>query len=244
MAAIIEYKNVSKLYGSKKAVDDISLQIEEGEFLTVIGSSGCGKTTLMKMINGLVEPDTGEVLVYGENIKGKDMISLRKTMGYAIQGNVLFPHLSVEENIAYVPHLLKLEEDKIAQIVEDKMKLVNLSTELKKRYPNELSGGQQQRVGIARAYASSPKILLMDEPFGAVDAITRYQLQREIKQIYEKTKTTIVFITHDISEALKLGTKVMIMDEGKIQQYASPEEIMKSPANDYVVKLMELAQIK
>lgn len=244
MAAIIEYKNVSKLYGSKKAVDDISLQIEEGEFLTIIGSSGCGKTTLMKMINGLVEPDTGEVLVYGENIKGKDMISLRKTMGYAIQGNVLFPHLSVEENIAYVPHLLKLEEDKIAQIVEDKMKLVNLSTELKKRYPNELSGGQQQRVGIARAYASSPKILLMDEPFGAVDAITRYQLQREIKQIYEKTKTTIVFITHDISEALKLGTKVMIMDEGKIQQYASPEEIMKSPANDYVVKLMELAQIK
>lgn len=243
MAIMIEYRNVSKSYDGKMAVDDISLQIEEGDFLAVIGSSGCGKTTLMKMINGLVEVDSGEVFVNGENIKNKDLIALRRTIGYAIQGNVLFPHLNVSENIAYVPTLLKKEESEIQKIVEDKMKLVNLSSDLKNRYPSELSGGQQQRVGIARAYASSPKILLMDEPFGAVDAITRYELQRELKQIHEMTKTTIVFITHDISEALKLGTKILVMDAGKIQQLGTPQEILSSPANDFVKRLIELAQI-
>lgn len=243
MATMIEYKNVSKSYDGKLAVDKISLQIEEGDFLAVIGSSGCGKTTLMKMINGLVEMDSGEVFVNGENIKNKDLIELRRTIGYAIQGNVLFPHLNVSENIAYVPRLLKMEESKVQEIVEDKMKLVNLSSELKNRYPSELSGGQQQRVGIARAYASSPKILLMDEPFGAVDAITRYELQRELKQIHEKLRTTIVFITHDINEALKLGTKVLVMDAGKIQQLGTPDEILKTPANDFVKRMIELAQI-
>lgn len=243
MATMIEYKNVSKSYDGKLAVDKISLQIEEGDFLAVIGSSGCGKTTLMKMINGLVEMDSGEVFVNGENIKNKDLIELRRTIGYAIQGNVLFPHLNVSENIAYVPRLLKMDEAKVQEIVEDKMKLVNLSSELKNRYPSELSGGQQQRVGIARAYASSPKILLMDEPFGAVDAITRYELQRELKQIHEKLRTTIVFITHDINEALKLGTKVLVMDAGKIQQLGTPDEILKTPANDFVKRMIELAQI-
>lgn len=239
MKAAVEFQNISKIYGDQKVIDSLNLSIAEGEFVTFIGSSGCGKTTLLKMINGLITQSSGDVLVHGENIKDADMIRLRRNIGYAIQGSVLFPHLTVEQNIAYVPNLLnKREKRKTRQAVRKWMEIVGLEEELLPRYPFELSGGQQQRVGIARALAASPDILLMDEPFGAVDEITRKQLQDELKKIHEKTKITILFVTHDIAEALKLGTKVLVMDRGIIQQYDTPEHIRQQPATEFVRRLV------
>ncbi|WAW14710.1 ABC transporter ATP-binding protein [Peptostreptococcus equinus] len=240
MPEVIKYENVSKIYKDKKAVDNINLSIRKGEFLTIIGGSGSGKTTLMKMINGLVTPDEGRVLVHGQDIKDTDVIELRKKIGYAIQGNVLFPHMTVEENISYVPKLLKMSKEEINDIVNKNLEMVDLPLDIRKRYPSELSGGQVQRVGIARSYASSPDILLMDEPFGAVDAITRYQLQREMKKIHKQTGITIVLITHDILEALKLGTKVLVMDNGIAQQFGTPEDIKERPATPFVKDLVEM----
>lgn len=240
MTEIIKYENVSKIYKDKKAVDNINISINEGEFITIIGGSGSGKTTLMKMINGLVIPDQGRVLVHGIDIKDSNVIELRKKIGYAIQGNILFPHMTVEENIAYVPKLLKMSKEEINSIVEKNLDMVDLPLELRNRYTSELSGGQVQRVGIARSYASSPDILLMDEPFGAVDAITRYQLQREMKKIHRQTGITIILITHDILEALKLGTRVLVMDQGKVHQFASPDEIKNKPATPFVKDLVEM----
>lgn len=239
MKAAVEFQNISKIYGDQKVIDSLNLSIAEGEFVTFIGSSGCGKTTLLKMINGLIAQSSGDVLVHGENIKDADMIRLRRNIGYAIQGSVLFPHLTVEQNIAYVPNLLnKREKRKTRQAVRKWMEIVGLEEELLPRYPFELSGGQQQRVGIARALAASPDILLMDEPFGAVDEITRKQLQDELKKIHEKTKITILFVTHDIAEALKLGTKVLVMDRGIVQQYDTPEHIQQQPATEFVRRLV------
>ena len=206
MQTMIEFRHVRKAYGEKVILEDFSLSVEKGEFVTIIGSSGCGKTTALKMVNGLLEPDSGKVLIEGENIREKDQTILRRNIGYAIQGSVLFPHMTVEQNIAYVPNLLnKRDKKKTRDAVSRWMYIVGLDEELRERYPAELSGGQQQRVGIARALAASPEILLMDEPFGAVDEITRVQLHTELKQIYEKTGITVLFVTHDISEALKLG---------------------------------------
>ncbi len=239
MAAAIEFKNVKKAYGENVVLEGFCLSVTEGEFVTIIGSSGCGKTTVLKMVNGLVEPTSGDVLIDGENIRGKDMTKLRRNIGYAIQGSILFPHMTVGQNIAYVPSLLhRKHKEKIKAAVAEWMEIVGLDGEMRKRYPSELSGGQQQRVGIARALAASPKILLMDEPFGAVDEITRGQLQNELRQIYEKTGITILFVTHDISEALKLGTKVLAMDGGTIQQYAEPDEFLHNPATPFVRQLV------
>lgn len=240
METAIEFRHVRKAYGDNVIIPDLSLKIEKGEFVTIIGSSGCGKTTTLKMINGLYEPTSGDVLVNGENIREKDMIQLRRSIGYAIQGSVLFPNMTVEENISYVPSLWNKKDKKRTEAAVDKwMKITGLDPDLKDRYPSELSGGQQQRVGIARALAASPDILLMDEPFGAVDAITRGQLQEEIRGIHQKTGITILFVTHDIEEALKISTKVLVMDKGEIQQYASPQELLRHPATDYVKKLVE-----
>ncbi|WP_417081868.1 ABC transporter ATP-binding protein [Mobilibacterium timonense] len=240
METAIEFRHVNKTYGDNVIIPDLSLKIEKGEFVTIIGSSGCGKTTTLKMINGLYEPTSGDVLVNGENIREKDMIQLRRSIGYAIQGSVLFPNMTVEENISYVPSLWNKKDKRRTEAAVDKwMEITGLDPELKDRYPSELSGGQQQRVGIARALAASPDILLMDEPFGAVDAITRGQLQKEIKDIHHKTGITILFVTHDIEEALKISTKVLVMDKGEIQQYASPQELLRHPATDYVKKLVE-----
>lgn len=239
MAAAIEFKNVKKAYGENVVLEGFCLSVTEGEFVTIIGSSGCGKTTVLKMVNGLVEPTSGDVLIDGENIRGKDMTKLRRNIGYAIQGSILFPHMTVGQNIAYVPSLLhRKHKEKIKAAVAEWMEIVGLDGEMRKRYPSELSGGQQQRAGIARALAASPKILLMDEPFGAVDEITRGQLQNELRQIYEKTGITILFVTHDISEALKLGTKVLAMDGGTIQQYAEPDEFLHNPATPFVRQLV------
>ena len=177
METMIEFRHVKKSYGDKPVLKDFNLTVEKGEFVTIIGSSGCGKTTALKMVNGLLEPDGGDIFVYGENIRGKDQTQLRRNIGYAIQGSVLFPHMTVEQNISYVPNLLnKKDRKKTRDAVSKWMKIVGLDDELRSRFPSELSGGQQQRVGIARALAASPEILLMDEPFGAVDEITRGQL--------------------------------------------------------------------
>ena len=240
MNIAIEFKNIKKAYGNKVILDGFHLSVAQGEFVTIIGSSGCGKTTALKMINGLIEPTSGDIFVDGENIREKNMTEFRRNIGYAIQGSVLFPHMTVEQNVSYVPNLLnKKDKEKTKLAVSKWMKLVGLDDELKDRYPSELSGGQQQRVGIARALAASPNILLMDEPFVAVDEITRGQLQNELKQIHEKTGITIMFVTHDISEALKLGTKVLVMDQGQIQQYAKAEELLRNPNTDFVKLLVE-----
>lgn len=240
----IEYKNISMAYGEKTIIEGFDLQIEQGEFVTIIGSSGCGKTTILKMVNGLIRPTAGEVYVNGTAVGDTDLTELRRNTGYAIQGSVLFPHMTVEQNISYVPNLLnKSDKVRTRRAVDKWMKLVGLDASLKQRYPAELSGGQQQRVGIARALAASPEILLMDEPFGAVDEITRAQLQTELKQIHEKTDITILFVTHDIGEALRLGTKVLVMDEGRIQQYDTPEVLLQHPATPFVERLIHRTQI-
>lgn len=240
MSTEIEFKHIRKSYGDKVIMEDFNLQVEKGEFITIIGSSGCGKTTALKMVNGLIHPDGGDILIEGENIREKDQTQLRRNIGYAIQGSVLFPHMTVEENISYVPNLLnRRNRAKTKSAVEKWMKIVGLDEEMKERYPAELSGGQQQRVGIARALAASPEILLMDEPFGAVDEITRGQLQEELLRIYHQTQITVLFVTHDIGEVLKLGTKVLVMDHGEIQQYAAPAELLRHPATPFVERLVE-----
>lgn len=240
MSTAIQFEDITKEYEGKMVIEKLNLSIKQGEFVTIIGSSGCGKTTTLKMVNGLIKPEKGTIRIHGEDIKTKDITALRRTIGYAIQGSVLFPHMDVEQNIAYVPNLLnKKDKEKTKAAVSKWMKIVGLPNEMRQRYPAELSGGQQQRVGIARALAASPDILLMDEPFGAVDEITREQLQKEIKRIHEQTKITILFVTHDISEALKLGTKVLVMDHGKIEQYAAPQELLSNPATEFVKKLVD-----
>lgn len=236
----IEFKDIKKVYGEKVVMEHFSLQVRKGEFVTIIGSSGCGKTTALKMVNGLIRPDAGDILIHGENIRDKDQTRLRRGIGYAIQGSVLFPHMTVEQNISYVPSLLNgRDRARTKAAVSKWMKIVGLDEELKERYPAELSGGQQQRVGIARALAASPEILLMDEPFVAVDEITRGQLQEELLRIYRETGITVLFVTHDIGEALKLGTKVLVLDQGEIQQYAPPAELLSRPATPFVERLVE-----
>ena len=242
MTKLIEYKNICKSYSGTPVLQGFNLEINEGDFLCVVGTSGSGKTTMMKMINGLLTPDEGELLISGKNIKDEDIISLRRKIGYAIQGNGLFPHMTAAENIGYVPKLEGADDKAIEGIVDKMLKLVGLSADVKEKYPDELSGGQQQRVGLARAYANSPLILLMDEPFGAVDSITRYQLQKDLKEIHKATNCTIVFITHDIQEAFKLGTHILVMDEGKIQQYGTTGEVWNNPANDFVKKLIDMTR--
>ena len=239
MGAVIEYKNVQKKYGDQAVVENFNLAVSKGEFVTIIGSSGSGKTTILKMVNGLILPDQGTVYVNGKDIIKEGLIALRRNIGYAIQGSVLFPHMTIEKNIAYVPNLLnKRDKKRTKAAVKKWIEIVGLEEEMLERYPDEISGGQQQRVGIARALAASPDILLMDEPFGAVDEITRVQLQDEISRIHKQTEITIMFVTHDIKEALRLGTKVLVMNRGKIQQFAEPKEIMEAPQTDFVEQLV------
>jgi osmoprotectant transport system ATP-binding protein len=236
---VIEFRHVTKTYNGNTALQDLSFSVEEGEFVTIIGSSGGGKTTTLRLVNALIAPTKGDILVEGTNIRDRNPVQLRRSIGYAIQGSVLFPHMTVEQNIAYVPRLLPhQDEEQIGQAVARWMKIVGLDPSFKERYPDELSGGQQQRVGIARALAASPKILLMDEPFGAVDELTRASLQDEILRIHRETKITVLFVTHDIQEALKLGTKVLVLDHGTLQQYDTPDAILRHPANAFVSRLV------
>lgn len=235
---IIRFEHIGKTFGENVVLQDFNLDIHKGEFLTVIGSSGSGKTTMLKLINGLSVPTSGRVLIDGKDISRENQTLLRRNIGYVIQGIGLFPHMKVKANIAYVPNLLnRRDKERTRQAVERLIELVGLEKEMLDRYPSELSGGQRQRVGIARALAANPEILLMDEPFGAVDEITRQMLQNEIARIHRELGVTIVFITHDIKEALKLGSRVLVMDHGKIEQLGTPEEIRLNPATGFVRQL-------
>ena len=232
-------EHVSYSYGKKEVLHDFNLHVAEGEFLTVIGRSGCGKTTMLKLINALLEPTSGKVYVQGQNIAAVDHIALRRKIGYAIQNKGLFPHMSVEANIAYVLSISgqnnkKQNHERVLELLN----LVGLEEALLKVRPSELSGGQQQRVGIARALAAKPKIMLMDEPFGALDEITRKMMQKELSVLHKKLGLTIVFITHDIREAMKLGNRVLVMDDGKAVQLDTPEKILAHPANAFVRELI------
>ena len=219
---------------------DFSLHIEEGEFLTVIGRSGCGKTTMLRMINGLQIPDSGKVLVEGQDVAKADLIALRRRIGYVIQNKGLFPHMTVEENITYVPVISgKKDKQENRKLALRLLQTVGLAQEMADRYPAELSGGQQQRVGIARALAADAKILLMDEPFGALDEITKRAMQDEMLSLQKKLHMTIVFITHDIREAMKLGDRVLVMEKGRIAQIGMPQEIREYPADDFVRELTQ-----
>ena len=238
-AAAIEFENVSKAYGETPVLTDFSMRVEAGEFVTVIGRSGCGKTTVLKLVNGLLQADKGRVLVEGEDVAHTDEILLRRKIGYVIQSISLFPHMTVGKNVAYVPSLSrswdkKTEKEEVSRL----LKQVGLDPELANRRPAELSGGQRQRVGVARALAAQPKILLMDEPFGAIDEITRRALQNEIQALQRQLGITVLFVTHDIGEALKLGTRVMVMDLGRVLQYDTPDAIRENPANEFVRQLV------
>lgn len=234
----VRFEHVSKGYGGTGVLRDFSLEITRGSFLTMIGRSGCGKTTALKLINGLLMPDAGTVYVDGENVAEASLISLRRHIGYAIQGAGLFPHMTVAKNIAYVPSLSRMWDRQTRQRrVTELLDIVGLEPELACRYPSQLSGGQRQRAGIARALAAQPDILLMDEPFGAVDEITRRGLQDQLLALQRRLGVTVVFVTHDIGEALKLGTQVLVMEDGRTAQLGTPEDILSHPASDFVREL-------
>ena len=232
---MIQFNKVSKNYKEKKILQDVSLTIEDNAITCLIGESGCGKTTTLKMINRLIEPTVGTITIDGEDIKKKNVIELRRSMGYVIQQTGLFPHMTIRENIELISRLEKKDPKIIAQRTLEMMEMIGLKAEdYLDRYPSELSGGQQQRIGIARAFATDPKIILMDEPFSALDPITRNQLQDELIRLQEKLHKTIVFVTHDMDEAIKLSDKIAIMDNGKVIQFDTPEMILKHPKNDFV----------
>lgn len=233
---LLEFKDVTKTFdGSKKpAVNKLNLTIEKGEFVVFIGPSGCGKTTTMKMINRLVEPSEGQILVDGTNVLDQDSVQLRRSIGYVIQQIGLMPHMTVGENISLVGSLLKWSKQKQQERAKELISLVDLPEEYLQRYPHELSGGQQQRIGVLRALAANPPLILMDEPFGALDPITRDGLQEEFKKLQKEVDKTIVFVTHDMDEAIKLADKIVIMNAGEIVQVGSPDEILTNPANEFV----------
>lgn len=238
---IIELKSVSKRYpGSDvNAVDRVNLSIEKGQFVVIVGASGSGKTTLLKMINRLIEPTEGEIFLNGENVMCTDASEYRRKIGYVIQQSGLFPHMTVRQNISVVPQIMKWKADKTERRVKELMDMIGMDfDEYANRFPRELSGGEQQRVGLARGLAIDPDVVLMDEPFGAVDAITRKRLQDEVLELQKRMHKTIVFVTHDISEAFKLGDRIIIMNQGKVQQYDSVFNILFHPANDYVGSLL------
>ena len=235
---MIEFIDVAKIYKTQTAVEDISFKIDDGEFICLIGTSGSGKTTIMRMINRMTEPSKGKILIDGEDIMTKNPVQLRREIGYVIQQIGLLPHMTIYENITLVPALLKWDEERKRKIAEELIKKVDLPVEYLEKYPSQLSGGQQQRIGVIRALAAEQNIILMDEPFGALDPITRESLQSLIKNIQKELGKTVVFVTHDMNEAIGLADKILIMDMGHIVQYDTPENILKNPANDYVCGLL------
>lgn len=233
---MIKFENVSKKYGDgPAAVKSLNLEIRDGEVLVLIGPSGCGKTTTMKMINRIITHSQGRISIHGKDINTLDPVILRRSIGYVIQQIGLFPHYTIEENIALIPRLKKWKKEEIKERVGELLKVVGLDPELfAKRYPKELSGGQQQRVGVARALAANPDIILMDEPFGALDPITREQLQDELLRIQSEMRKTIVFVTHDMDEALKLGDRIAIMKDGELLQLDTPDQLLNHPSHGFV----------
>ncbi|MBU5626845.1 ABC transporter ATP-binding protein [Oscillibacter sp. MSJ-2] len=232
---MIEFQHVSKSYGKTKILKDLTYTLNDGEFVVLIGPSGCGKTTSLKMINRLIEPDSGHILIDGKDAAAMNPVELRRHIGYVIQQIGLFPNMTVAQNICVVPRLLKYDKARCDQIARELLEMVNLPYEqYGNKYPSELSGGQQQRIGVLRALAASPPIVLMDEPFGALDPMTREVLQDEVKSLQQKLNKTIVFVTHDMGEALKLADTIIFMESGEIVQQASPEEMLEHPASDLV----------
>ncbi|MEA2434074.1 MAG: osmoprotectant transport system ATP-binding protein [Actinomycetota bacterium] len=238
---MISLEHVSKRFQSSSgaAVDDLSIEILEGETVVLVGPSGCGKTTTMKMINRLIEPSDGRIVLDGVDVLKQDPVKLRRRIGYVIQSIGLLPHRSIEQNIATIPDLLGWEPQKTRARVRELAEVLDLDRDLLPRYPSELSGGQRQRVGVARALAADPPVMLMDEPFGAVDPIVRERLQDQFLDIQRRLRKTIVFVTHDIDEAIKMADRIAIMNKGGvIEQFASPEEILRAPANDFVERFV------
>ncbi|EJE14992.1 betaine/proline/choline family ABC transporter ATP-binding protein [Staphylococcus epidermidis] len=232
---MLSIKNLSKVYaGGKKAVDNMTVDIESGDFIAFIGTSGSGKTTALRMINRMIESTEGEITIDGKNIKELNPVELRRSIGYVIQQIGLMPHMTVKENIVLVPKLLKWSQEKKDEKAKELIRLVDLPEEYLDRYPSELSGGQQQRIGVVRALAAEQDIILMDEPFGALDPITRDTLQDLVKKLQQQLGKTFIFVTHDMDEAIKLADKICIMTNGQVVQYDTPDNILRSPANDFV----------
>lgn len=238
---VIEIVNVTKSYEPEsKALMNVSLDISQGAFVTIIGPSGCGKTTLLRLMNGMTGIDSGKIMVMGKDLENWDKIQLRRNIGYVIQQGGLFPHLTVRQNIAFVLRISSVEKQAIEKRVSELAKMMGFDERQLNAFPSELSGGQQQRVGVARALASQPEIVLMDEPFGALDNITRRNLQHEIKEMHLKMKITFIMVTHDLHEAFTLGTHVAIMNKGEIVQFDSPENIQHKPVNDWVKEFIHI----
>ncbi|SFE44179.1 osmoprotectant transport system ATP-binding protein [Lentibacillus persicus] len=233
---MIQFNDVSKIYnGSVKAVDNVSFDVQDGEFVILVGPSGCGKTTLLRMVNQLEDITDGEIILNGKSLKELNKIEMRRKIGYVIQSNGLFPNMSIEKNVMIVPDLLGWDRKKRQDRFNHLMELIGLHPdEFRKRYPHELSGGQQQRIGVARALAADPPVMLMDEPFGALDPIIRNRLQEEFLQIQKEVNKTILFVSHDIDEAVKMGDKIALLRDGQIMQYDRPAEILNHPKNDFV----------
>lgn len=239
MAHYLEFDHVSKIYrAGNKAVDDISFTVDQGEFICLIGTSGSGKTTTMRMINRMINPTHGTITLAGKSLADTDPVKLRRKIGYVIQNIGLMPHMTIRDNITIVPKLLKWSDEDREKKAQELLKLVELPADFLDRYPSQLSGGQQQRIGVIRALAAGQDIILMDEPFGALDPITREALQDLVKQLQVEMGKTVIFVTHDMDEALKLSSRIAIMDGGKIIQYGTPNEILRQPANDFVKDLI------
>ncbi len=237
---MLQFKHVSKSYrDGTVAVDDLSLEVERGEIVVLIGPSGCGKTTSLRMINRMVEPSAGAILLDGRDVTSYDPVQLRRGIGYVVQQIGLFPHMTIAENIEVVPRLLGWSPEKRHQRVSELLDLVGMDPAVyRDRFPHELSGGQQQRIGVLRALAADPELILMDEPFGALDPITREQLQDELKRLQEAVHKTIVFVTHDMDEALRLASRIAVLRQGHVVQYATPAEILRSPADEFVAQFV------
>ncbi|AHF82266.1 ATP-binding protein [Rhizobium leguminosarum bv. trifolii WSM1689] len=235
---MIEIRNVTKRYGAATVVDDVSMSVEKGEITVIVGTSGSGKSTLMRMINRLVPITEGEIFVGGQNVMDVPVTELRRKIGYAIQGHGLFPHRTVAQNIATVPQLLDWDSARIAKRVEELLGLFNLDpASFADKYPHQLSGGQQQRVGVARALAAEPELLLMDEPFGALDPVIRGKAQDDLLAIQKQFGTTVILVTHDMDEAFHLGNQIAVMSEGRLLQCSTPEKILTEPADPFVQQL-------
>ncbi|MCU5745809.1 ABC transporter ATP-binding protein [Staphylococcus sp. SQ8-PEA] len=236
---MIEFKNVTKRYGDKVAVDDVSFNIKEGEFFVLIGPSGCGKTTTLKMMNRLIPLSGGYIYFNNKPISDYPIYEMRWDIGYVLQQIALFPHMTVRDNIAQVPQMKKWNESDIDERVDDLLSMINMDPEhFKYRKPDELSGGQRQRIGVIRALAADPPVILMDEPFSALDPISREKLQEDLIELQAKIKKTIVFVTHDITEAVKLGDRICLLNEGHIEQIGRPQELIQHPKNDFVKQFM------
>lgn len=238
---MIKFENVTKIYPNTKnpVVNNLTLHIEEGEICMLVGPSGCGKTTTMKMVNRLIEPTSGNIYINGENIMNQNPVELRRSIGYVIQNVGLFPHMTIAENIATVPKEKKWDKERIDKRVDELLKLMELNPEIYgNRKPSDLSGGQKQRVGVARALAANPPVMLMDEPFGALDPITRSKLQNEFLRLQEKLRKTVIFVSHDIDEAIKMGDKIVVVRNGKIVQQGTPDDILSNPADEFVENLI------